>query len=360
MKHDKVKIASTPEHYAKYGIKQGVIEKHEDGVHTDGQPGNYEWWYFDGNLDDGSNLVITFQTKPFTAASLPLTPMVSFDFNGTDGENISKMCREDIINYSASGRQCDVVIGKNSFKGDLETYEIHVEIENLIADVRVKRLIPSWRPETGMVVYGTEEQYEYGWLVAVPKGEVWADITLDGVKRSYHGYGYHDHNWGTRNLLELKHHGYWGRAEVDGFTFINAIAYAPEEFDKQDFTMFMLADEKSVIADDSAKVTFSASDEFIDAETGKPIARNISYLYEDGDKKYRISYKIQNTILRINMIEALPPKEKEIAIQKETNPTYLRFTGDVTLEIMDKDVVLETHTGNAIWESMYFGKPEDF
>lgn len=359
MKHDKVKIASTPEHYKKYGVTPGIIEMHEDGARINGEPGNYEWWYFDANFEDGSNLVITFQTKPFTSSFLPLSPMVSVDFNGADGKTISKIYNGSVSEYSSSKERCDIKISKNEFKGDLKNYTIHIEIEELAVEVALTGIIPSWRPEAGVVLYGLDEKVEYGWLVAVPKGKVNAEIAVNGEKKIYSGYGYHDHNWGNKSLVELKHHGYWGRAEVDGYTFINAVNYAPVEYDKQDFIMFMLADEKKIIADDSSKVTFSASEEFLDEATGKPIARKISYLYEADDKKYKISYEIEKTIFRVQMLDALPEEQRASAMKRGFNPAYLRFKGSVILEVIEKNQVIEAHKGNAIWESMYFGNPEE-
>lgn len=359
-KKELVKIASAPEYYEKYGIQPDKVAIKEDGMHTDGESGNYEWWYADINFDDGSNLVITFHTKPFTSPQLPLAPMVSIDFNGADGKNISKMFNGQASDFSASTEKCDVKIGKNEFKGNLNSYTIHVEIEDLVADVVMTKMIPSWRPSTGHVLYGAEEQYEYGWLVAIPKGQVTANIQYAGQQKSYQGVGYHDHNWGNKNLIGLKHHGFWGRAEVDGYTFINAINYAPKEYGKQNFTMFMLAKGDEIIADDESKVTFSSSNEFIDEVTNKPIAKNISYLYDDGDKKYKISYEIENVILQMRMINVLPPEQQAAMKAQQMDPAYLRFTGITTLEIFDHDELTEKHSGNAIWESMYFGNPEDF
>lgn len=355
-----VKIASTPEYYKKYGIQPEHVALKEDGMQTDGKPGNYEWWYADINFDDGSNLVITFHTKPFTSPQLPLSPMVTIDFNGANGQNISKHFNGHAEDFSASKEQCDVKIGKSEFKGNLKNYTIHVEIDDLVADVAMTRMIPSWRPSTGHVLYGSEGQYEYGWVVAIPKGRVTATINYAGQENSYQGFGYHDHNWGNKNLFELKHHGFWGRAELDGYTFINAINYAPEKFGKQNFTMFMLAKGDQVIADDESKVTFSSSNEFIDKVTKKPIAKNISYLYENGRKKYKISYEIKDVILQMKMIDVLPPEQKAAAKAKNFDPAYLRFTGTATLEVFDNDELKEKHDGNAIWESMYFGNPEDF
>lgn len=89
-------------------------------------------------------------------------------------------------------------------------------MEEIQADVDMTGIVPSWRPETGMVLYGVEEQDYYGWLVA----------------------------------------------------------------------------------DDSNKVTFVGSNEFVDELTGKPLSRNTAYTYQDGKTIYRITYQIEDIIFR--------------------------------------------------------------
>ena len=47
-------------HYEKMGLKKDVVEEWEDGMHTDGSKGTYEWWYFDSHYPDCTKLVIFF------------------------------------------------------------------------------------------------------------------------------------------------------------------------------------------------------------------------------------------------------------------------------------------------------------
>jgi hypothetical protein len=71
-------------------------EPWEDGMRTDPTPNTFEWWYFEGIFDDGSNAEITFFTKPWVESPLPMDPSIAFSVtspNGTifrDRINISK------------------------------------------------------------------------------------------------------------------------------------------------------------------------------------------------------------------------------------------------------------------------------
>jgi predicted secreted hydrolase len=56
-------MADTPQDYQRLGIGRGRVVAFEDGMRTTGQPGDYEWWYFDANLDDGAKIVVNFATS---------------------------------------------------------------------------------------------------------------------------------------------------------------------------------------------------------------------------------------------------------------------------------------------------------
>ena len=68
-----------PEDYERFGIRPEEIQPWEDGRRTDGFPGDYEWWYFDANLEDGAKLVVVFQTKELAEINKPLTPTIRID-----------------------------------------------------------------------------------------------------------------------------------------------------------------------------------------------------------------------------------------------------------------------------------------
>src|SRR5260370_28588029 len=55
----KLHLAATPADFAALGIGKTIAVR-EDGRHTAQSADTFEWWYFDGLLDDGTVLVVWF------------------------------------------------------------------------------------------------------------------------------------------------------------------------------------------------------------------------------------------------------------------------------------------------------------
>ena len=90
--------------YRKYKLKKEV-SLFEDGLRTSGKKGEYEWWYFDSKLEDGSSLVIVFFLKPMTSFKKGFQPYVTFDLTFPDGTTIHEECYPNNENdYSFSNK----------------------------------------------------------------------------------------------------------------------------------------------------------------------------------------------------------------------------------------------------------------
>jgi len=353
VKHMPAHLGTSPQEYAHLGIKQGQIEPWEDGMRTDGSPNTYEWWYFDAHLDDGSTVAITFFTKPIADVKKPLSPQITFNLDRPDGTRLEKILHAPTQEFSASTKGCDVRIGSNSFQGDLHTYQIHVEIEDVVADIQLTGTVPAWRPETGHLYFGDQNQHVFAWLPAVPQGQVQATLTVGNQQQSS-GIGYHDHNWGNISMLKLMHHWYWGRAKVGDYTVIAAYITAEEEYGSQEFPIFLLARSGQILADDGRNVSFSASDISTDDATKKPVANDLVYTYQENTQKYVVTFHRQQDLVRQKFVDELPGIEAWVARLAGMVGAYLRFTGEVKIERHDEKTV-ESQQGEAIWELMYFG-----
>jgi hypothetical protein len=69
------------------------------------------------------------------------------------------------------------ILGPHSFKGDLESYAIHVdavETGGVGCDLALRRRVASYRPATGYIEAGDKF---FAWLVAVPEGAVTGTLT---------------------------------------------------------------------------------------------------------------------------------------------------------------------------------------
>jgi hypothetical protein len=135
--------------YKKLGLSESAVEPWEDGMRTTGGRGTYEWWYFDGSLDDGSSPVIVFYTKAPITPDKPLKPKITFDLDRPDGTKVHKDIDFYPSYFSSSKDSCDVRIAVNTFSGNLHDYTIHVDMDSIKADIALHRTVPSWRPNTG-------------------------------------------------------------------------------------------------------------------------------------------------------------------------------------------------------------------
>jgi hypothetical protein len=198
-----VRLGSTPEDCARFGIEPGAIKPGEDGLRTDGVPGTYEWWYFDAHLDDGAKLVAVFATKDFTVIGRPLAPTIRIDLTLPAGGWVRKFVELDPERFSASTNTCDVRIGDNVFGGDLHTYTIRAQVLEVEVDVTLIGQVPAWRPETGHWLFGDRGEHLFAWLPSIPQGKVEATYSVAGRSSTSTGVGYHDHKSpspGTRTL----------------------------------------------------------------------------------------------------------------------------------------------------------------
>jgi hypothetical protein len=351
-----VRMADTPQDYQRLGIERGRVAPFEDGMRTTGEPGEYEWWYFDAHLDDGAKVVVNFATRPMIGEGTD--PNVRIDVTLPDGRSLEQMASFDPAACTAAKDRCDVRIGDNTFAGDLHTYRIKAAIENISVDITLVGQVPPWRPETGHMYYGEGDQRKlFAWLPSVPQGAVTASYTVDGRERHATGIGYHDHNWGNAPMPELMHDWYWARGKVGDYTIVASHITTDEKYGYAPITIFLLAKDGRIVTDDVSKVVFSTAGVSTDTVTGKPVAEVTSYDFRAGDERYLATFTQKKTILQVRFLEIMDPEQRARAEQAGFDAAYLRFIGDLTLRHESAGTAATEQTEEAIWELMYFGHP---
>lgn len=343
-------------YYESLQIFPDSIQQKEDGMRTSGKRGTYEWWYFDAHLDDGSNIVIVFFTKPPHRVNGRMKPFCTLDIDWPDGSKIHREYNCSVKESHFSEEHCDVIMGGNFFRGNLKHYEIHFEDDSLIMDVKLERKSPSWRPHTGHWYFGKKRKKYFAWLPAVPLGDVSATIQYQGIRKDLTGSGYHDHNWYNKNILTMFHHWYWARAEIGDYTVILTQMVATKKFDNIEFPLVMISKNGNVLADNEEKLELVKKDIELDNETGKPVADKLLFHYKDRNEAYKITFDREQNIFYNKMIESTSGIQKFFAKIMGFNGAYIRFEGDVHLEHYKDEVLLEKKLDKAIWELMYFGK----
>ena len=119
--------------------------------------------------------------------------------------------------------------------------------------------------------------------------------------------------------------------------------------------IFMLAKGGKIIADDARKVRLHLEDEHADPTSGKPVANDVVYEYEDGPERYRVSYRRSETIVDDLLVKRVSGFKHLLAKLARFDGAYLRFTGNVQLERFVNGELVEDVSDPGIWEMMYFG-----
>jgi hypothetical protein len=348
-------LASTDADYEHYGLARERVEPFEDGARTDGRAGTYEWWYFDAHLEDGTKLVVVFMDKDLASPQKPLAPLIRLNLDLADGRSFEKLATFEPEAWSAATDGADVRIAGNSFSGDLHRYRITACIDEIEVDVTLVGQISPWRPETGYLLYGPKRDLEFGWLPAVPQGSVTGTYRIGEETHIATGIGYHDHNWGNVGLTEIIHDWYWARGQAGPYSVIASYITGHKKYDYAPLTIFLLAKDGKVVADSGTRTRFETDHDYIDAVTGKPVANITRYRYEGDDETYVATFTRQIDLTRSKLIDGLHGFKKLAAKLINFDGAYLRFTGELRVQRIVDDRVVEEFADEAIWELMYFG-----
>lgn len=356
------RLANLPMDYQRLGLKKEVA-LWEDGHRTNGKFGEYEWWYFDGKMDDGSSLVIVYYTQPVTAIAPSYSPSATFSLV-KDGKHIQDSMTAKIKDSFYDREKCDVRVGKSFCRGDLKDYTLHYESDRVRADVTLHASTASWRPETGHFLF--DEKKFFAWMPSVPEGKMEATVTIDGETMHFTGTGYHDHNWGNIGMFWIMHHWYWGRAKIGDYQVISSYITAHKPYGYEHFPIFLISKNGERLGDDPKCLTYSQSDPEFDPITEKHYHKKLVYDYNDGKQHYRIIYSAER------IIETFVVADAKTSVQAKSNPllnwivkkaglapSYIRMVGTVTLDRFEDKEIVEHLEAPGLWEQMYFGLNED-
>ena len=173
-------LASEEFHYAALNIKQDETEIWEDGMRTNGQEGSYEWWYIDAEFENGMTIVTVFYTKNTFDVTGPARPTGTINITYPDGTIISReVFEKEGTVLNASGERADVRIQDcylHYVDGD---YELVFIDDNFEYRVFIKSALPMWRPDTGHMYFGDDQEDFFAWFVAQPASDINGYLSID-------------------------------------------------------------------------------------------------------------------------------------------------------------------------------------
>jgi hypothetical protein len=342
-------------HYGRLKLKARP-EVWEDGMRTSLDPGQFEWWYVDAHLDDGSVAVIVFYTRPMVGIDSPAVPLVTVSLTDPDGTRHGLALRAPQPYFRASRDRCDVAIGDSRITGDLKNYHVVVKMKAFSCDLSLKGRVPSWRPATGYSFYGKEEKNYFAWLCAVPYGDISGTMEFQGKKRAVRGSGYHDHNWGNVELNKILNDWWWTRAQIGGYTVITSEMMTTKRYGKVTMPVFLLARGSDILLEDGRKMTLERSGAFIHPVSGKIVENHLVFTYSDPARNQLVRYTLdrKSDILVFDMLRAFPAWKAALARLVGVRPWYHRILGDAGLQV-DMNGKKERLKATTVYELMFLG-----
>lgn len=345
----------TPEFLAREGLTE-TIQPWEDGIRAETGPGFFEWWYFDAHLNNDTTVVIVFATKHILERNGPLKPAVLLTINFPNVDKIFRTANFPASQFSAARENCEIAIGPNRARGDLRTYQLHVEMEAgpetdsgpITIDLTFTGLVPPWRPGAGKSYFGDTGHY-FAWLPAIPYGRVEGTIDYDGQIRQVSGVGYHDHNWGNVGLNKVMDHWYWGRARIGDYTIIYVEQIGAQAYGYTRMPVFMLAKGDKILTGDGSKLVMKAAD-FVPHPGGRAWPREVDFHWQDNSDSIHLSLRQPKLIEAISLLASFPAW-KRMLIRLFANPYYLRFNAELVLSI-HLGSLHATERGPALFEIM--------
>ncbi|MEG1476174.1 MAG: lipocalin-like domain-containing protein [Oscillospiraceae bacterium] len=346
--------------FEKLGIKRDIVLPKEDGMRTGGAQGSYEWWYCDAEFTDKTKIVVVFYTKNHFDVQGAAHPTVNISITFPDQTKLIREFQEDegkLIN--ADKEKCTVKIGQSYLIDEGGFYTLHFEHDNVCYHAKMTATLPMWRPDTGEIFFGDNDEHFFAWLVAQPSCTVDAALTVDGKSQSLSGTGYHDHNWGNIGMQKLMNHWYWGRAKVGDYTVIACDIIAGKKYGYKRFPIFFLAKDGKIISDKQSLTKITRNKTVTHPVTGKFMDNELFYKQPISETEfYTIQFDRIRDIASGTLLSSFKPFAVKLLKLVGVNPTYTRTEGNVTVTHSNNgEISIAVQEG--LWEQMFFGANKD-
>ena len=331
-----------------------TVSNWEDGARTDDSKNQFEWWYFDAELEDGSLVVAYFYKVHFLKDQY----FIGMNYTSPENEYFFRLKYFKKNDVSFLKDSCRVIMKKNSFIGNLKKYNVTIDpndFDNYGFNLDLKSQIKPYRPQDGIINAGDDY---FAWLAAVPNGNVTGTVTVNGTEKKIKGTGYHDHNWGNTPLQKLFSSWTWFRGKAGPYTVILAEFNAVKNRGGFDIPILFVADENQVVVNkfgnrelltmknDLIKNYYPKKNEPQFSKFSIVSDNNISVKISGNEIIDNIEiFKRMNLPIPLNIFKPII----NLAFKSSgIDPFYTRFSSTFTLKIDDSN----TYNGTGVMEIM--------
>jgi hypothetical protein len=307
----------------------------------------FEWWYFDGHLDNGRTFVGVFLDPSFTTGK----PGVAFSLYDAEWSKETRLLtlepEEMKTSLEDAGVECPVGFVRRL---DEDTYHVMWDMEGLRAEFRLTTIAPGWRPSGGDGV--NEDHLDFFWAVHQARNRVEGTITVNGVTEEVAGIGYADHNWGKKALNDITRNWIWGRILAGEYTIIYAdVDYYDASINSRPL---YIARGSEVIAG-SGSPTVVQWDFVTHPALKRHYPRRVRILFNEGDVAADITIHHKALVEDVDLltVSGLNQVTQWFARTFVARPTYFRIMADYE-GIITRAGVKDTISGECMYEIMGF------
>jgi hypothetical protein len=216
-------------------------------------PNSFEWWYFDIEDKNDNSLVIILKRKDtFTHE---INPSISVDYKLNGKKNTLVMIypktefkTEDSKDDSAT----TIHFGDNYIKifkntdNTVKYYDVYIDFHKLKIEIKFSPQHQGFKLSKNGMYFSHKKKSDLIKCVnfAAPRTKGEGKIEFFGKVIEISGEGYHDHPWGTSNILQTNATWHWGRLFNDNVTVMYADVLPHKDYTgKLKFFYFSLIDD---------------------------------------------------------------------------------------------------------------------
>ncbi|KIW17327.1 hypothetical protein PV08_04519 [Exophiala spinifera] len=333
-------------------VYQGAIQMQEnsglyplDGPKLTPWPNatSYDWWYFDVvSTSNNASFVSTFflNRGAFRGVNETAPNVVDASVTFPNGTAVDTTTFVDLnenvtVTTLGNGSSGDWTGTGANWNGspDLKSYTINYNSSAIKGSIVLTSVSPAHYPCNKAEPFSDELLCpNVGWANSIPDSNAVVDLTVNGERLAFTGYGYHDKNWGDINFAEAIKSWYWGHGRLGPYSIVWFDALGT---DGTEYVSSWVTDDGTIIAGNCTSGSLRV----------RPFGTNATYPPDptsplpDG---YSISYDLgAKGTLDVNFTREL---------HFFSTPTYNRFLGNLEGGITGE----QNFTGQALCEQFAF------
>jgi len=308
------------------------LEPGDDALHPSNSPGWWEWWYFDAHFDNGYSMGGTFHFGSPRPPANPDARFIEIALYDPQGNKRTVRKRYPKEQCWASEEKCKVVIGPNTYEGDLRKYHLFFQEGEQGCDLTYESLTDGFSPRGPTSSVG---QAVVAWVVPQARAKVTGTIVWDGRVIEVTGVGYHDHNWSdapmsgagdSADLLAMM-----GLVAADWTLVCSGGRYRRKRNHDPYGVMYAFKKEKLVATSERGG---GVGSDYTKGETGieYPRAYRLSW-NEPGLVEGAIDFKVKQVIDFMDLHRRLKPFQRWFAETYVGHPAYFRYRVEYLVDL---------------------------